>query len=213
MLAASLMSYIRFFVLLSPIIIPTMAIFGSLFNANFKGFVYILGLTIAMLFAGLIAPSIGALVPGKWVGTGDHRQYKPAIDAACNLIGASAGGWGTKYAAPGSHALLLAFTATYLMFPMFLNGTTNLFLVGGLIFLLILSAAIRISYPMLCPNFGAVVAGWGTGFIFGAMWYFAVITLAGTKSGLTYFEVEKSDRQQCKLDKKSFRCRRTTAAI
>jgi hypothetical protein len=66
---------------------------------------------------------------------------------------------------------------------------------------------------MLCLNFGAVVAGWGTGFIFGAMWYFAVITLAGTKSGLTYFEVEKSDRQQCKLDKKSFRCRRTTAAI
>ncbi len=63
MLAATLMSYIRFFVLLSPIIIPTMAVFGSLFNANFKGFVYVLGLTIAMMFGSLIAPSIGVRVP------------------------------------------------------------------------------------------------------------------------------------------------------
>lgn len=209
MLAATLMSYIRFFVLLSPIIIPTMAVFGSLFNANFKGFVYVLGLTIAMMFGSLIAPSIGVRVPGQMV----HGEFKPGIDAACNLLGSSISGWGTKYAAPGAHALLLAFTATYLMFPMFLNGTTNLFLVGGLIFMLILSAAIRISSPMNCLGLGAVVAGWGTGFIFGAMWYFAVVTLAGTQSGLTYFEVEKSDRQQCKLDKTSFRCRRTAAAI
>jgi len=208
MLAATLMSYIRFFVLLSPIIIPTMAIFGSLFNANFKGFVYVLGLTIAMLFGSLIAPTVGVRVPGTMV----DGRWKPGIDAACNLIGTSLTGWGTQYAAPGAHALLLAFTTTYLFFPMFLNGTTNMVLVGSMIFLLILSAAIRISSPMNCLGLGAVVAGWGTGFIFGAIWYFAVISLVGTQSNLTYFEVGKSDRQQCTLDKKSFRCRRKMAA-
>jgi len=62
-LASSLMSYIRFFTLLSPIMIPTMAIFSSLFNANFKGFVYVLGLTIATTFGSFIAPVIGKKVP------------------------------------------------------------------------------------------------------------------------------------------------------
>ena len=65
---------------------------------------------------------------------------------------------------------------------------------------------------MNCLGLGAAVAGWGTGFIFGALWYFAVISLVGTQSNLTYFEVGKSDRQQCTLDKKSFRCRRKMAA-
>jgi len=209
MLSATLMAYIRFFVLLTPIIIPTMAIFGSFFNPSFKGFVYVLGLTIAMLFGSLVSRSIGKRVPGEM----KDGVFKPGINAACNLLGSSLTGWGTEYATPGPHALILAFTATYFMFPMFLNGTTNLFLIGGLILMLILSAAIRVSEPMICLGFGSVVAGWFTGFFLGAMWYFTVATLAGPKSGLTYFEVEKSDRQQCKLDKKSFRCRRKMAAI
>ena len=203
-LASSLMSYIRFFTLLSPIMIPTMAIFSSLFNANFKGFVYVLGLTIATTFGSFIAPVIGKKVP--------QYQGRPGIDAACNLVGSSIGGWGTEYSTPGPHALVLAFTATYLMFPMFLNGTTNLILIGSLIFLTVLSAAIRISSPMNCITMGDAAAGWGTGFILGAMWYFAVVSLAGTQSNLTYFETEKSDRQQCTLSKTSFRCKKRRVA-
>ena len=204
-LASSLLSYIRFFTLLSPVIIPTMAIFGSLFEANFKGFVYILGLVIATTFGSFIAPVIGKKVP-----TGPDGR--PGINAACNVVGSSIGGWGTYYSTPGPHALILAFTATYLMFPMFLNGTVNLFLVGGLIIIMALSAAVRISHPMTCITLGDAVAGWATGFILGAFWYFAVISLGGTQNNLTYFETQKSDRQQCKLDKKSFRCRKKMVA-
>lgn len=204
-LASSLMSYIRFFVLLSPIIIPTMAIFGSLFEANFKGFVYVLGLTIAMTFGSLVAPVIGKRVPSGSDG-------RSGINAACNIVGSSIGGWGTLYSTPGPHAMIIAFTATYLMFPMFLNNTINLFLIGGLILIMGLSAAIRISAPMTCITIGDAVAGWSTGFILGAFWYFTVISLSGTQNNLTYFETQKSDRQQCKLDKKSFRCRRKVVA-
>ena len=207
-IASSLMSYIRFFTLLTPIIIPTMAIFSSLFDANFKGFVYVLGLTIAMTFSSFIAPLIGKKVPGETKG----GRYIPRIDAACNLIGNSTGGWGTLYSAPGPHALVMAFTATYLMFPMFLNGTINLGLIGAIILISVISAAIRISSPMTCITLGDAIAGWGTGFIFGAIWYFTVISLAGTKSNLTYFEDVKSDRQQCTINKKAFRCKRSTAA-
>lgn len=204
-LASSLMSYIRFFTLLSPIIIPTMAIFGSLFEANFKGFVYVLGLTIAMTFGSFVAPVIGKQVPRDQNG-------KIGINAACNIVGSSIGGWGTLYSTPGPHAMILAFTATYLMFPMFLNNTVNLFLIGGLILIMCMSAAIRISAPMTCITIGDAVAGWATGFILGAFWYFTVISLSGTQNNLTYFEKQKSDRQQCKLDKKSFRCRRKVVA-
>lgn len=208
-LASSFMAYIRFFTLLSPIIIPTMAIFGSLFDANFKGFVYVLGLTIATTFGSFIAPVIGKKTPG---GTGSGATFKPGINAACNLLGNSIGGWGVTFSMPGPHALILAFTATYLMFPMFLNSNVNLVLIGSLIFILVMSAAVRISAPLGCVAFGDVVAGWATGFILGGIWYFTVVGLAGTDSGLTYFENEKSDRQQCVIDKKSFRCRRKRVA-
>ena len=45
-LAFNPMSYIRFYVLLSPIILPTMAVFGSLYVGNIKGLLYVLGLTL-----------------------------------------------------------------------------------------------------------------------------------------------------------------------
>ena len=35
-----LLTYMRFFVLLSPVIFPAMAIFGSLYEGNLKGFLY-----------------------------------------------------------------------------------------------------------------------------------------------------------------------------
>ena len=57
------MSYIRFYVLLSPIILPTMAIFGSLYEGNIKGLLYVAGLTLSMAFGSMISPLTGAYVP------------------------------------------------------------------------------------------------------------------------------------------------------
>jgi hypothetical protein len=61
---------------------------------------------------------------------------------------------------------------------------------------------------MFCVNGIDVVAGWGTGFILGASWFLIVQYLGGS----TYFQDSESDRKQCKLDKKSFRCKKTTKA-
>ena len=35
------LAYMRFVVLLSPVILPVMAIFGSLYEGNLKGFLYV----------------------------------------------------------------------------------------------------------------------------------------------------------------------------
>jgi hypothetical protein len=204
-------SYIRFMVLLAPlIIIPTMAIFGSLFNGDTKGLFYILGLTITMTFGSLISAAVQKPGPGKPVEGKDEAQgsMAPAYSPACNIIGSSITGWGTTYSLPCHDALALAYTATYFLFPMFLNNSINFFVICGILLISILNAYYRILSPMFCVTGIDVVAGWGTGFILGAAWFLIIQYLGGS----TYFQHSDSDRQQCKLDKKSFRCKKTTKA-
>ena len=47
-LAGNFLAYIRFFTFLAPVIIPSFAILGSLFNQDIKGFLYVFGVVIAM---------------------------------------------------------------------------------------------------------------------------------------------------------------------
>ena len=68
---------------------------------------------------------------------------------------------------------------------------------------------------MTCVYPSQVVVGWATGFILGTIYYFTVIWLSGgdgSSQGITYFERTKSDKQQCTLDKKAFRCKKESKA-
>ena len=209
------LAYMRFFVLLTPVILPAMAIFGSLYEGNLKGFLYVFGLTISMAFGGIISSYAGKYVPhvGVLNGTGKKGEadgpFMPLIDPACNLIGGnSVNGWGSMYSMPGPHALLISFTLTYLMFPMFIYGNVKLGVLAALIFLGIYSAIIRTTAPLQCIGMVDVMAGWGTGIILGSLWYFLISGFSGGALGeTTYFSSTKSDKQECKLDKKAFRCK------
>ena len=206
-------SYIRFMVLLSPlIIIPTMTIFGSLFNGDAKGLFYILGLSITMVFGNLISVAVKKYVAGKTSprqAADDAQQFVPAYSPACNIVGTSVSGWGTVYSLPCHDAIALAYTTTYFLFPMFLNNNINFFVICAMLLMGILNAYFRIFPPMCCVDGFDVVAGWGTGLILGASWYLIISYLGGT----TYFEDSESNREQCKLDKKTFRCQKTKKAI
>jgi len=165
-----------------------------------------------MGFGGMISPLAGAYVPhvgivGGQGGSGtENEAFKPNIDPACNLISSGGvGGWGTMYSMPGPHALLLSFTLTYALFPMFIYGNVNLGVIGGLLFLGIMSAIIRTTAPMNCVHLVDVMAGWGTGVLLGSLWFFLINSWFG--EGGTYFSSTKSDKQECKLDKKAFRCK------
>ncbi|MDA9298866.1 hypothetical protein N9P79_00705 [Crocinitomicaceae bacterium] len=207
------MTYIRFFVLLSPIIIPSMAIFGSLYEGNGKGLLYIAGLTLSMAFGAMISPLAGAYVPhvGEVGGSGrpgtPNGPFTSLTDPACNLISSGTEGWGTMFSMPGPHALLLSFTMTYMLFPMFMYGNVNLWVIGGLLFLGIMSARIRTTEPMNCVGLADVMAGWGTGVILGSLWFFTIIFLMPDSDNVVYFSSKKSDKQECKLEKKAFRCK------
>ena len=89
------LAYMRFFVLLAPVILPAMAIFASLYEGNLKGFLYVFGLTISMAFGGMISSHTGKYVPHTGVLNGSGKigdangPFTPLIDPACNLIGAN----------------------------------------------------------------------------------------------------------------------------
>jgi len=199
-------TYIRFFVFLIPIILPTMAVLGSAFEQNPNGLLYVVGLSMAMGIGKCI--SLMAKKPVPHIGTIGEPDFLPLIDPACTLIqgGDPSKGWGSAYSLPGPHALLLSFTTTYLLFPMFINDNVNLLLIGTLILLMAMSAYMRVSAPMNCVYLVDVVAGWGTGFIFGTIWFGVVVGLLHA-GDYTYFSNTKSDKQECKLDKKAFRCK------
>jgi membrane-associated phospholipid phosphatase len=196
------MTYIRFFVFLTPIILPCMAILNSAFESNIRGLLYVAGLSTTMFLGSMIARYVQHNVPGTGTGT----DFIALIDPACTIVqGAdSTTGWGSRYSLPGPHALLLAFTTTYLLFPMFINGNINFGVIGALTFMMSISAWMRTSAPMNCISPTDVIAGWGTGFIFGTIFFFI---FHGIDPSFTYFSNSKSDKQECKLDNKAFRCK------
>jgi len=219
-LAGNFLAYIRFFIFLAPIIIPSFAILGSLFNQDIKGFLYVFGVVIATGAGRWFSTMIPNYVPNDGKGVDAAGKYiagkfKAYNDSACNLF-ASDGveGWGTVRSSPGPHALFLAFTLTYMAFPMFMNNNINFLVLGGLMFILILSAMLRVMPPMFCIGWSDVVMGWGTGFILGALWLFFIrwINAKYPSNSFTYFGKLKSDRQQCILEKSAFRCKKTKKA-
>ena len=60
-LNSSALTYIKFFVFLAPVIIPSMAVIGSFYEGNFKGLFYLLGLILTMSFGGMISKLAGNL--------------------------------------------------------------------------------------------------------------------------------------------------------
>ena len=219
-LTTDAMTYIKFFVFLSPIIIPSMAVLGSFYEGNFKGLFYILGLIISMTFGGLISKTAGRLVPhkGRIGGTGakgtDNGPFMPIINQACNLLGSGdPESWGLVYSSPGPHALTISFTLAYIILPMFINNNINfhnLFIIAGLLGAGILSAIFRTSSEMRCLGWVDIATGWSTGLLLGSAWFFLVYQLASSfnaQNFCVYFSESDSDKQQCKLEKNAFRCK------
>lgn len=212
-LVATFSTYIKFVALLSPlVIIPSTVIFGSLYNSDAKGLFYILGLIVTMTFGVLLSTAVKQQGPGvKQQGPGVKTKGTPAsfipgYDMACNIVGSSNSGWGTTYTMPCPDALALAYTMSYFLFPMFLNNQINFFVICGMLLIGILNASFRLK--MCCVNGIDIVAGWGTGFILGALWFLIIQYL----NGADYFEYDTTSSQKCKLDKKSFRCKKTIKA-
>ena len=195
-LKLGILPYLRFFTIMSPMLIASYAIMQSAFNGTVKGVIFVAGAAIIMFLGKLISSSFPNRVP---------RNFS----AACNIFETAAMGWGTTYSSPGPHQLFLWYTAWYICLPMFVNSTVNWSLFGLFIMLILGSAILRV-WQLSCVRLIDVMLGALFGSCWGVLWWFM---MSRAERGydppleLTYFNRD-SDNQQCTIGPKAFRCKK-----
>ena len=210
-------SIIRFSVLLGPTIIMGGTLWDTFVNPSWKGPIFILGALLTTILGKILSSSLSRKVPGfrqdTTLGRGGPIREGQMFDPACNLIMRDAGGWGTFYSSPESHALFFAYAIIYLISGMFLTGQHNWLLFGVLLAITMMSGYIRTSSPLLCARGPDLFFGYIIGMICGGFWYFCIYALenmANPPLDLTYFNKSKgSDAERCNLANKKFVCKKT----
>ena len=105
--------------------------------------------------------------------------------------------------APSMSSSILAFSSTYLIYPMLINNQLNY----SLLLFLIATTAINcvVEFSQLCSDIMGLVLGLLIGIIFGIVYY--SILYASKKSNLVYFSDTISNNVQCsKPTKQNFKC-------
>ena len=193
-------TYLRFMLIMLPVIIPTMAVLDAFFNASFRAVPYLSGLAFTMVMGRFLA---------KCVGSFTHARTPLARDKTCVMFGNRTDVWGYEYCLPERHALFLAFTTAYIMFLETKFRRSGLLSVM-LIIITITSAWNRTTEPMYCSTSPGIFAGWLMGGSFGV----GVSALAASDKKLNeellYFAPSVSNRERCSLRGKKFKCTKKT---
>tara|TARA_B100000927_G_scaffold126983_1_gene102419 strand:- start:9855 stop:10547 length:693 start_codon:yes stop_codon:yes gene_type:complete len=201
-LISNVKDYFYFFVTFIPILIPACAILSSAFEGSFKGFIFVLGLLIAVSIGRFIAITLDIKYSR---GKGNNSS----ANAICSIYPGN-NTWGKFKTLPDPHAIMLAFTFCYIVIPIFLNNRVDwgsmLFAFAPLLLFLILSGWTRIKI-LCCSLYRDIVIGWLLGALFGTAWYFIVIASFDYNSGLTYFE-NRDSKKPCSLKDNVYACRK-----
>jgi len=188
--------FIRFFTIMSPLLISSFALLQSAFNQDIKGVIFLLGAAIIMFL-------------GKWTASLFPNRVPAGFDDACNIFETGDQGWGTTYSSPGPHQLFLWYAATYICTGMFVNGPTNWTLFGVFITLIIASGTIRY-WQLKCVNVIDIVLGTVGGATWGLLWYFIISSTENSydpQLDLTYFN-SYTNNPKCTIGSRAFRCKK-----
>lgn len=178
----------KFISIIGPFFLTFFMVMLSVFDQNFKGFIYIVG--IIFLFG------INILL---------SNLYKDKIDIKnlpfhCNLFEITNL---TQYSYPELSSMIISFTLIYLFLPMIFNNQMNYVVLFTLISMLVIDSYSKKS--LNCSNYSKTLAGSGFGLIFGAIWYF--IILFGFSKEYLYFNELGSNNVVCKRpSKQTFKC-------
>tara|TARA_Y100000816_G_C26075960_1_gene566392 strand:- start:481 stop:1095 length:615 start_codon:yes stop_codon:yes gene_type:complete len=179
---------------ISPFMLGFFLVVSSLFNQDLKGLVYLAGALIATMINIPIMKLIGEERPDE------------APPLFCNLIS-----WTdaeTKYSSPSPTTLFIAFTATYVILPMYSNDNINYVVVVFLLAVLGIDWVTKVKSA--CTSNSGAALGVLIGFLLALSWYTAFFQ-AGYKS-LLFFGAFNSNRVQCmKPSEQNFVCTATDA--
>jgi len=164
---------------LAPVILSFFMIMISVFNQNVKGLVYLAGALLAVV--------INLMLMRLPIGSNTETQQR---DYMCNVMDFP---FTNGRSMPHMNSMFIAFTAAYLYFPMYSEGTVNMSLVISMAVLIAIEATISLKNK--CANVGDIMMGCLVGALLGYGW-FSVFDATGMKS-LLFFNEVNSDGYYC----------------
>lgn len=191
------MGAVQLFTMLSPVILASCVTSLSFVFQNFKGLIYLAFLLAASLLRSLVYMYNGA----------EQDQEK---GETCNRVRF------TSYGNSTYSTFVIAFTAMYLIIPMFSNKNVNYWIFSALLVLFALDTSVKYVYKCVAQTGDLVLnalAGLGIAATFVSMMY------AGGSGQYLFFNETSDGRQICYQPKdQTFKCRvtrngETTAAV
>jgi len=180
-----------FISLISPFFIMFMMLTLSIFNSNFKGFIYLIGVSIMYAFITILNKTLNTEMPEK------KNESKFPF---CQLFGNE-----IYYSIPSFNSSLYIFTLSYLLFPMLKNNMFNLPLVIFFLLLFALDSVTRTT-QMHCTNTKGVSLGALIGFVWGFIYYNLIYQNDSTKQFLYYNDFGSNKVACMRPSKQKFKC-------
>lgn len=168
----------QFFTLLGPIILPSVIVLLSFFNADLKGLVYLAGLVIIV--------GLSTLMKGMTAPRNNDLTYSPS----CYVLDIGSISIDGLRTLPDLHSSIMSFTVAYLLFPVAVGGLKEHLPASiGLLAYLVLNVFSRKWNK--CVQWVDIAAGVILGTLFGIAYYFIITALGGNK--LAYFTEGEKD--------------------
>ena len=162
---------------------------ASVFGQNVKGLIYLGG----VLLASAVNVPLMSLV-----GSRTSENASPM----CRLFDITAGRL-SPYNSPSPTTLFIAFTAAYLIIPMYFNGQMNYPLTLFLLGMVVLDVTTQMRQK--CTTGAGAFLGILTGIVMGAAWY-AVFRAAGLQSLLFFGELTSNNVVCSRPSQQTFKC-------
>lgn len=173
--------------LIAPNVLVGFFVLLSLFNQNYKGIAYLVGITV--LFQ--VSNTLNIIMTLN--NEVDH------VKEICHSYGIFSSNGGLSYG-----VLVYVFTFCYLIIPMIINNIMNIWLLGTLLLMIFLDASVNINQN--CTNFVNVGFSVVLGIIFGVSWAFIIYSIAPK---LTYHvDYVTSNKLACSMpSEQKYKCK------
>jgi len=172
------------FMQLAPIFIAVFMLMTSLFNKDFKGFIWLVGLVMSIAIT-------------MFVYTSTQKESKACPLRINNIIPLF-----SNYQNLSLSSFFIMFTLSYLVLPMAANNNWNYYAVFGFLLLFGLDAYTRVSY--FCISYLGIFLGSVIGILCGVVWY---TILSGHGDAFIYYNTSSINNVYCSRPKKQqFKC-------
>lgn len=181
-----------FISLVGPFFIMFMMFTLSIFNSNFKGFVYLIGVSIMYAFITIL---------NRTTTPDPIEQLNEYHFPFCQLFGNE-----QYYSIPSFNSSLYIFTLFYLLLPMMKHNMFNLPLVIFFVLLFVLDVVTR-TIHINCTNHKGVALGALIGFVWSIIYYNILSQNNTLKEFLYYNDQFDSNKVACmRPSKQKFKC-------